>query len=158
MIFTRIVAIVDIFIIIVALSCTDGQKVRGKYLAIGKNNLIPQYNAPTLHAEIDAYLKLPRYYCKFDLDMVVVRFTKDGRLFQSRPCYHCLRTLAAARISIKNVYYSNNGKMCKEKFCDMIDSPLTSVSSGMRRESFLRKAQKSGCATSALRATALGSD
>jgi deoxycytidylate deaminase len=123
-----------IFIIIAALSRMDAQKVTGKYVAIGKNNLIPQYNTPTLHAEIDAYIKLPRYYYGIDLDMVVVRFAKDGRLCQSRPCYHCLRTLASSKITIKNVYYSNNGKMCKEKFCDMIDSPLTTISSGMRHK------------------------
>jgi deoxycytidylate deaminase len=110
----------------------EGQKVRGKKVAIGKNSLNRQYNSPTLHAEIDAYLKLPRYYWKKDLDMIVVRFGKEGKLCQSRPCYHCLKTLTSSGLSIKNVYYSANGEMCKEKFGDMLDNPLTTITSGMR--------------------------
>lgn len=110
------------------------QRVAGKKVAIGKNNLTPQYATPTLHAEMDAYHKLPAYYKSLDLDMVVVRFTNDGKLCQSRPCYHCIKFLLESGLSIKNVYYSKDGEMHKEKFCDMLNSPLTKVSSGMRRK------------------------
>jgi deoxycytidylate deaminase len=108
-------------------------------VAIGRNSLKKQYCTPSLHAEIDAYLKLDGYYKSIDLDMVVVRFTKDGRLIQSRPCYHCLKTLRGSGLSIKNVYYSKDGEMHKEKFCDMLDSPLTKISSGMRQKALRNK-------------------
>ncbi len=111
-----------------------GQKVAGKKVAIGKNNLTPQYSTPTLHAEIDAYQKLQPYYRSIDLDMVVVRFAGEGKLCQSRPCYHCIKMLMGSGLSIKNVYYSREGEMHKEKFCDMLESPLTKISSGMRRQ------------------------
>ncbi len=68
-----------------------------------------------------------------ELDMIVVRYSNDGQLCQSRPCYHCLRTLTNSNIRIKNVYYSVKDGICKEKFSEMFASDLTSVSSGMRR-------------------------
>ena len=117
----------------------DEQKGIGKYIVFGQNSLIKQYNTPTLHAEIDAYKKLPRYYLSLDLDMIVVRFSKEGKLCQSRPCYHCLETLTRAGISIKNVYYSKDGEIQKEKFGDMMNNELTSISSGMRHKHNIKK-------------------
>ena len=115
------------------------QKGGGKYIVFGQNSLIKQYNTPTLHAEIDAYRKLPRYYMGYDLDMIVVRFTKEGKLCQSRPCYHCLKTLSESGISIKNVYYSKDDDMCKEKFDNMLNSELTCMTSGMRHKHGIKK-------------------
>jgi tRNA(Arg) A34 adenosine deaminase TadA len=112
----------------------EGQKVVGKKVVIGKSNSIKQYNTPSLHAEIDAFKKLPKYYLSKDLNLIVVRFSQDGELRSSRPCYHCLRTLLTSGIRIRYVYYSNDGEIIKEKFNQMIDSELTSVSSGMRRK------------------------
>ena len=135
MIFTRMILITTaLFTIIAALSPMDVQKVVGKKVAIGRNNWIQQYTTPTLHAEMDAYQKLQPYYKSIDLDMIVVRFTRDGQLRQSRPCYHCIKMLSNSGLSIKNVYYSRDGDMHKEKFCDMMHSPLTQVSSGMRNK------------------------
>lgn len=67
-----------------------------------------------------------------DLDMIVVRFTKSGKLCQSRPCFHCLKALSESGINVKNVYYSKDDDIMKEKFADMMTSDLTVVSSGMR--------------------------
>jgi deoxycytidylate deaminase len=117
----------------------DGQKGSGKYIVFGQNNLTKQYNTPTLHAEIDAYKKLPRYYMSLDLDMVVVRFSKEGKLCQSRPCYHCLKALTESGISIKNVYYSKDDDMHKEKFSNMLNSELTCMTSGMRHKHNMQK-------------------
>ena len=129
-----VILILITFDTIVVLCPMDGPKVAGKKVAIGKNNLTPQYSTPTMHAEMDAYLKLQNYYKSFDLDMVVVRFTKEGKLCQSRPCYHCIKTLLESGLSIKNVYYSRDDEMHKEKFCDMLNSQLTKISSGMRQK------------------------
>jgi tRNA(Arg) A34 adenosine deaminase TadA len=111
-----------------------GPKVRGKKIAIGRSNTIKQYNTPTLHAEIDALNKLPRYYLtKGGVDLYVFRFTSDGTLRSSRPCFHCLRTMS--KYNIKYVYYSGeDGEIHKEKFDEMLTSELTVVSSGMRRQ------------------------
>ncbi len=111
----------------------DEQKVVGKKVVIGKSNTIKQYNTPSLHAEIDAFKKLPGYYLSKDLDLIVVRFTQTGKLCSSRPCYHCLKTLSNLGIRIKYVYYSNEDKILKEKFNEMINSELTTITSGMRR-------------------------
>jgi hypothetical protein len=112
----------------------EGQKVRGKKVVIGKSSAIKQYNTPTLHAEIDAFKKLPNYYLGMDLNLIVVRFSSNGELRSSRPCYHCLKTLRASGIRLKYVYYSNDGEILKEKFSLMFDDEKTSVSSGMRRK------------------------
>jgi deoxycytidylate deaminase len=110
-------------------------RVVGKKVVYGKSSLVKQYNTPSLHAEIDAYKKLPRYYAGKELNMIVVRFSNEGKLCQSRPCFHCLQTLSNSGIRIKNVYYSNDGEMCKEKFSTMMESELTTISSGMRMKS-----------------------
>ena len=78
--------------IILALCLMEGQKVAGKKVAIGKSNSIKQYNVESLHAEMDALMKLPRHYLSYDLDIIVVRFSSSGKLCSSRPCYHCLKT------------------------------------------------------------------
>jgi deoxycytidylate deaminase len=109
-------------------------KVSGKKVAHGKSATIRQYNTPTLHAEMDAFKKLGGYYLQFDLDMIVIRYSNDGELSSSRPCFHCLRTLINSGLRIRNVYYSNDGEIVKEKFSEMIDSELTTVTSGMRRK------------------------
>lgn len=94
------------------------------------------------HAEIDALNKLlklkiskkdKRKYEKMDL--LVVRLSKTiGRLGISRPCYHCLSTLMNSDIEIKYVYYStNDGRIVREKFKDMIESELTKISTGWRK-------------------------
>jgi tRNA(Arg) A34 adenosine deaminase TadA len=122
-----------------------GVKVVGKKVAIGRSNTIPQYNTPTLHAEIDALNKLPRYYFSKGkgVDLYVFRFSSDGTLRSSRPCFHCLRTMS--NYNIQYVYYSaDDGKIHKEKFSEMMDSELTIVSSGMRRQAVILQLQKRG--------------
>jgi tRNA(Arg) A34 adenosine deaminase TadA len=102
-----------------------------KYVAYGINRHIPQYNTPSLHAEIAAFKNIKKNNMPRKLDLLVVRFSKEGELVSSRPCYNCIRTLTGS-IHIKNVYYSCNGKIIKEKFNEMLDSKLTMVTSGMR--------------------------
>lgn len=87
------------------------------------------------HAEMDVLNKI---YKKRELpkvvDIFVVRFAKTGTLGESRPCYHCLMSLAKSHLRIKYVYYSTtDGFIVREKFSTMIDSPLTYISSGARR-------------------------
>ncbi len=104
------------------------------------NKQIPQYNTPSLHAEIDALKSLQRSIESYDL--VVLRFSHT-KLMPSRPCYHCLKTLVNSNIKIKNVYYSDNGDdaifinggtIKKEKFVDMLHNSLTKMTSGSRKK------------------------
>ncbi len=110
----------------------EGGNGSGKKVVIGRSNTISQYNTPTTHAEIDAINKTPHYYLKRGINLCVFSFTTDGKLRSSRPCFHCLQTLS--RYNIRYVYYSTeDGDIQKEKFDKMIESELTTISSGMRR-------------------------
>lgn len=111
----------------------EGAKVIVKKLAYGMSNTIKQYNTPSLHAEMDAFGKLRPYYLSHNLDLIVVRFSETGKLCSSRPCFHCLERLNTMGIKIGYVYYSNDGEIFKEKFSQMMESELTSISSGMKR-------------------------
>jgi cytidine deaminase len=105
-----------------------------KKVAHGKSSTIRQYNTPTLHAEMDAFRKLDGYYLGKDLDLIVIRYSHDGELASSRPCFHCLQTLVNSGLRLRNVYYSNDGEIMKEKFSEMLESNLTTMTSGMRRK------------------------
>ncbi|ATZ80895.1 hypothetical protein BMW23_0849 [Bodo saltans virus] len=131
------------FIIIVVLYPTVVLKVVVKKVVLGKSNSNKQYNTPSTHAEIDAYKKLPKYYASREMNIIVVRFSKSGDLCKSRPCLHCLQTLSNSGIRIKYVYYSNDGDIRKEKFDTMLESELTSISSGMRFKMRMRETEKS---------------
>ncbi len=105
----------------------------GKKVVVGRSNTMKQYNTPTTHAEIDAIKRTPQYYLKRGINLCVFSFTSEGRMRSSRPCFHCLQTLS--NYNIRYVYYSTeDGDIHKEKFCEMMDSDLTTVSSGMRRK------------------------
>jgi hypothetical protein len=132
MICITVIVVIPVQFIMLVSCFTEGQMGRGKDVANGKSSHIQQYNTPSLHAEIDAYQNLRGYYRSKKLDLIVVRFSADGELRSSRPCYHCLRTLMNSGLRIHFVYYSCNGEMLKEKFDEMISSDLTLVSSGMR--------------------------
>jgi len=121
--------------VIMRVSChTEEVNVGVKKVAYGRNNFNKQYNTPSLHAEMDAFNKLKPYYANKQLDLMVVRISNSGELCSSRPCYHCLRTLHLSNINIKNVYYSNEGEIHKEKFSTMIESNNTCISYGMRKK------------------------
>ncbi len=103
-------------------------------MAVGNSKTLRQYNTPSLHAEMDAYYKLPSYYKSKKLDLIVLRFGSDKKLCSSRPCYNCLKSLYSHGLKIENVYYSNNDEILKEKFSYMIHSKLTQVSYGMKHK------------------------
>lgn len=89
------------------------------------------------HAEIDALNKLKTKKNvniknnKFDL--VVIRLSRTGKLGESRPCFHCLEKLENSNVKIRNVYYSSNDTIVKEKFNIMKDSDKTIYCSGYRQ-------------------------
>ncbi len=100
---------------------------------------------PSKHAEADAMNKvrfkknMPRY-----VDIFVIRLNKSGELGESRPCYHCLTMMETSSLNIKYVYYStSSGHIVREKFSAMKNSPITYVSSGIRKAN--RDKRKSHC-------------
>jgi hypothetical protein len=116
--------------------CSLRQNNRGKKGVIGVNSERRGFfRCPvSTHAEMDALSKLESTSDRSDrirYDLLVVRISPTGILGNSRPCYHCLRSLGRTFINIRSVYYSTiDGRIVREKFSEMIDSPLTGKSTG----------------------------
>ena len=91
---------------------------------------------PSKHAEMDAIDKIKN---KKDLpkkvDMLVIRLTKQNKLSESRPCYHCLLCMEKSKLNIRFVYYSTKeGTIKKEIFKKMKDSEPPHISSGIKNK------------------------
>ena len=105
---------------------------------VGSNYSISDYS---IHAEVDALNKITRKADKSDIyNLLVVRFTKNNKIGESRPCMYCLLKLAQSKyVKIKYVYYStSDGTINRENFSDMLDAKKH-ISKGHRRK--LRKAK-----------------
>lgn len=91
-------------------------------------------NMPSKHAEIDALNKIKnKKNIPKNIDLLVIKLTKSGKLSSSRPCIHCLNSLEKSNLKFKNIYYSDsNGNILKEKFSNMKNNPTTYISSGKR--------------------------
>lgn len=102
------------------------------------NNLPNIHN--TIHSEHDGMRKLfklnkrKRILSRTDkIDLLVIRITKTGIIGYSRPCRNCLLRLSRINFNIRLIYYSiNNSDVRCEKLSEMIESPLTRISSGYR--------------------------
>lgn len=74
-----------------------------------------------------------------EYDYLVVRYSKNGVLGESRPCYHCIKALQGWNIKIKYVYYSRstnvdgNNVIHRENLDDMLDNKEIHYCSGVRR-------------------------
>lgn len=98
-------------------------------------------NRPSTHAEIDGLRKMriqqsinPKI-ARSTFDIVVIRFSKTGKLGISRPCYHCLKSLNESDINIKYVYYStgNGNEIVRETLNEMMNDDMAHISSGWRQ-------------------------
>jgi len=87
---------------------------------------------PSIHAEMNAIYLANKQIKNFkNATLVVVRYTKDGKLANSYPCNHCINLIKMC--GIKTVYYSiedNNGSLVKIKTKNL---EMIHISSGMRR-------------------------
>lgn len=103
-------------------------------VAFGTNYNEQYKNMYSRHAEMDALSKVNKLInIPKKVNLLVIKLTLDGSMSYSRPCYFCLFYLARSNFNIKYVYYSNrSGGISKELFNDMINSPLTYISSGER--------------------------
>jgi hypothetical protein len=107
----------------------------GKKVAFGMNEAYNWNYMPSMHAEIDAYLKIKNYKnISKKLDLFVIRITKGGRLAESRPCYHCIDILSKSRLNICNVYYStSDGNIVCESFKNLITDSTPHITRGFSR-------------------------
>ena len=113
-----------------------------KKLASGRNSIMIDYQTLSIHAEDDGMnnlIRINRYKRKLKpkekIDILVIRLSKTGVLGPSRPCRSCLLRLAKSPFPINHIYYSNGTEeICREKFKDMYNSPLTYMSSGDRND------------------------
>ena len=110
----------------------------GKPLYIGSNHLRSTYNGECVcfstHAEMDVLHKVLKGYTQQPFKDVinlknhiiaVVRFGKDGKLRNSKPCNHCLQTMI--KHNIKKIMYSNdNGDIITEKPTCIIPTHISS--------------------------------
>lgn len=111
-----------------------GESLWQNRIVVGRNTECNSGICMTNHAEINCLRNFRKIKDKPDrLDMVVIRLSKSGKLGESRPCYHCLKSLAKSGYNIRYVYYSTSDqKIKREKFTDMINKPNTHISSGFR--------------------------
>jgi deoxycytidylate deaminase len=80
----------------------------GECISIGTNRRLSNDN--TVHAEVDALLKIKRCV---GADLVVVRLNKNGTFGNSRPCNTCIAKMK--KHGIRKVFYTTNtGKMIWE--------------------------------------------
>lgn len=65
----------------------------------------------SIHAEIDAIVKVPRDARK-KIKLFVFRFLKDGSVSMAKPCDECVKMLKREGVKMRNIWFSNwDGKM-----------------------------------------------
>jgi cytidine deaminase len=107
-------------------------------IVIGECNPTTHMGLPSIHAEHAALIKLIKFKNRpQNLDLLVVRFSKGGKLGESRPCLNCLKKLEYTAekhgINICSVHYSTcKGLIESETLRDMRLSSKTYISGGFR--------------------------
>jgi len=107
---------------------------------MGRSSALIGYSTNSIHAEdagMNKFNRINNYKRIINrsdtLDILVIRISRSGILGNSRPCKNCIRRLGKLGHKIKHVYYTTNeGSIVREKFDQMLASPLTMLSSGDR--------------------------
>ena len=110
-------------------------------LAFGVNSSKKNCVSVTTHAEMDALSQINKIKNRpKKVDLLVIRYSKSGKLGESRPCYHCLRRLTNTSIEIKKIYYSTYGGLIEcEDFNEMLLNSKTCMSSGFRWSTYKKE-------------------
>jgi deoxycytidylate deaminase len=86
----------------------------------------------TIHAEEDAIRKLPfrKNKKKIEIDLLVIRINKNGKLLNSKPCSNCLKKMKNIKgYKIKYVHYSTeNGTIVTQKLSDLLQDTNVHIS------------------------------
>jgi cytidine deaminase len=106
---------------------------KANILSYGFNRMGDLYgNEAGVHAEHDAINKLKPIAKKKHLqniNILVIRFSKNNKLQQSKPCVNCIRTMKTLPekkgYKIKNIFYSNeNGEIIKSNITNLENEDL----------------------------------
>lgn len=111
-------------------------------IAVSTNANVKRGIMPSIHAEADVIRKVgKKRNMPKSVDIVVIRFSKNGIIGESRPCYHCILAMSKSRLNIKYIYYSTcNGDIVKESLCEMVKHNYRShISSGIRYHAKIKK-------------------
>lgn len=91
---------------------TKDKAISGNILSFGENYFLTNNIGKLymIHAEHDAINNLPYTKKKQNINLLVVRFTKNNKLCMSKPCEQCIKNiykLAPKKgYNVKNIYYS----------------------------------------------------
>lgn len=72
----------------------------------GNNKMYKNNKKLSRHAEIDLLCKIKKYHFRKQIDILVVRITKNNILGESKPCYYCYQSLKKSKIPIRYIYFS----------------------------------------------------
>ncbi len=114
---------------------------KGKIASLNKANILSygfnrmgdlNGNEAGVHAEHDAINKLKPIPIKKHLqniNLLVIRFSKNNKLQQSKPCANCIKTMKILPekkgYKIKNIFYSNeNGEIVKTNIKNLENDDL----------------------------------
>lgn len=86
-----------------------------KILSCGNNFKVKQ---SSIHAEIDAFIKLQKRKYTFGLDIIVIRFGNNN-LKYSRPCDHCIDFLK--KKGFRKIYYSNEKGQIESEYIEKME-------------------------------------
>ena len=122
----RLISQLILILIICILHSLFYEKIIGvKNYPMGMNSTNILSNGRTIHAEIKLLSKLSDIFTR-SISILVIRLSKDGKLKESKPCYHCLQQMKMSGIPIKYVYYStSNGNIIRETFSKMQSNYIT---------------------------------
>lgn len=121
--------------------CTDRNfNIFDKTTSFGINSSRKRFKNDniTTHAEIQAMnnlkYKLSRHRIrKIKVNLIVLRFLKNGCLSCSAPCYHCTTEISKNKcIEINNLYYSTDNGIAKMKFDDWMKNESKCISKGWK--------------------------
>jgi len=123
-------------------SFIQSSKTYTRILASCKNSLPINGNWFGVHAEQACLKYIGKKYCrqrkhrgKIEVDLVVIRLTKQSQLAESRPCKNCLQSLWSDKfVKVRYVYYSTADR-CIEKirFKKLLEDEHQHVSCSVRR-------------------------
>ncbi len=102
---------------------------------------------PSIHAEIDAILRLPSLYKKkklIKINLLVIRFLKSGKLASSKPCFNCITNMInippKKGYKIEDIYYSeNNETIIKTNINKLLNEDKPYITSYYRNNRYLHR-------------------
>lgn len=99
-----------------------------KNVAYGVNLNIAKNHLRSIHAEMNAVNKLPKYNKKLKKNLLLIslRYGKDGKMRNAKPCRECVKyvnkQVQIRGYNLKTVIYSTNDGLIKTDFKIMFEN------------------------------------